>query len=274
MEELFDSYLQTRKVKLSTASEAVYRSMWSRICEKSAACPKPLSASSLSAVLAHFDAYATKKKALALYKQIAESSDVAFATLGAAYREVSMSFIERATHRYHLNTHLGVLEGMHQYARSVNGWKGARLSAAIQVLWDAGLRQEEFLSMTWLNIRLETGVLRVPGKPSREMPLSGTGVKLLNAWKQASPAPCASLVWVADSKGAVLPASTLWRQLKRAEPEGTPLELSLCGPTAFRAAFAKRCAQQGMPVEAIQRLLGHAQLVSTYELLRQMEPAG
>lgn len=270
MHSLFDEALQTSKKRLRTSSEQVYRSMWASLCEGLRGASEPPTLHQLQAALAIFQGYATRRKALGLLKWVAKTAPQGAQRLGDRFEALEHEYVERPAHHYALNTREDILRAMLEKARAVRGWKGVRLQTLLRVLWDTGLRQEELLGMTWGHIDVAASSLKVPGRPARYLALSGPTVEALAYWKLASPATGVAHVWVADESGKLLNASTLWRQLKRVEPPGTPLELSLSGPTAFRAAFAWRCLQQGLEVEEIQQRLGHARLSSTESLLAQL----
>jgi len=244
--------------------------MWTSLCEGLQDTAQPPTLHQLKHALARFQGYATRRKALGLLKWVAKTAPDGDRRLGDRFDALEQEYSERPAHHYALNTREDILRAMLEKARAVRGWKGTRLQALLRVLWDTGLRQEELLGMTWAHIDVGASSLKVPGRPARYLALSAPTLDALAYWRLATPASGVAHVWVADESGQLLNASTIWRQLKRVEPAGTPLELSLSGPTAFRAAFAWRCLEQRLEDHEIQQLLGHARLSSTQSLLAQL----
>lgn len=270
MDDLFDQALKASKKRLRSSSEQVYRSMWASMSEELRNASRPPSVPQLQAALAVFQAYATRRKALGLLKWVAKNAPEGALLLGDRFEALEQEYSQRPAHNYALNTQEALLRAMLVRAQKVRGWKGVRLQALLRVLWDTGLRQEELLGMTWGHLDVAAASLKVPGRPPRYLALSAETLEALAYWRLACPVDSGVHMWVADESGKLLNPSTVWRQLKRVEPPGTPLELSLSGPTAFRAAFAWRCLQRGLETPEIQQLLGHARLASTEALLEQL----
>ena len=130
-----------------------------------------------------------------------------------------------------------------------------------------GLRQGELLALRWDDVDLVTGRLVVRrnvvrgiiGTPKsgkqREVPLSPSAVKTLKGHRHLR----GELVFC-DESGAMLRPSEcvwpLWRACKRAGIRGVRWH-------ALRHTFASHLVMRGVPLKAVQELLGHATIDMT-----------
>ena len=155
--------------------------------------------------------------------------------------------------------------------------EAARLMSAADPAWrpmitialKTGLRLGELLALRWSDVDLTAGRLVVRravargivGTPksgkSREVALSQEAIRTLAACRSAHDP--SDLVF-ADPNGAMLTKHTskhpLWRASKRAG-------LRLFGWHTLRHTFASHLAMRGVPLVAIQQLLGHSTIEMT-----------
>ena len=130
-----------------------------------------------------------------------------------------------------------------------------------------GLRQGELIALRWDEVDLVSGRLRVcrsvsrgiVGTPksgrSRELPLSDEACRALKAHRHLK----GELVF-SDEKGGMLTKGEckhpLWRSCKKAG-------LRRIGWHVLRHTFASHLVMQGVPLKAVQELLGHATIEMT-----------
>jgi integrase len=132
----------------------------------------------------------------------------------------------------------------------------------------AGLRQGELLELRWEDVDLVKGVLRIrraiydgvvdvpKGGRSREVPMSD---ELRAGFRELPSRSACGLVWPGIA-GANLSKGEckwpLWRACKRAG-------LRRVGWHALRHTFASHLVMRGVPLKAVQELLGHEDITTT-----------
>jgi integrase len=137
----------------------------------------------------------------------------------------------------------------------------------ILVATRTGMRMGELLGLRWDDVDLSAGRINVrqsyvqgvfglpkSGKP-REIPLGDEVIETLRAHRHER----GSLVFC-DAGGNVLTAGRLAWPLKRALKRAGLREI---GWHVLRHTFASHLAMRGVPLKAIQELLGHASIVTT-----------
>lgn len=142
-------------------------------------------------------------------------------------------------------------------------WQGARDFAVLLLLYGAGLRIGEALSLT--GAALDAGeVLRVTGKrnKTRIVPLLPIVRDALNAYAQSAPYVLSrdAPLFRGARGGPLSPA------LVRRAVQGARRRLGLAErttPHALRHSFATHLLAGGADLRSLQELLGHAQLTST-----------
>lgn len=137
----------------------------------------------------------------------------------------------------------------------------------ILVAMRTGMRMGELLGLRWVDVDLAAGRINVrqnnvrgvvglpkSGKP-REIPLGDEVIEALGAHRHER----GPLVFC-DAAGAPLTAGRLAWPLKRALKRAGLREI---GWHVLRHTFASHLAMRGVPLKAIQELLGHASIVTT-----------
>ena len=142
-------------------------------------------------------------------------------------------------------------------------WIAARDAALVTLIWGAGLRISEALSLTQAHAPLGE-VLRITGKGGRlrdlpVLPASHAAVERYRALCPHVAGPEAALFL--GARGGALHGAVVRRALARAR-EGLGLPPSVT-PHAFRHAFATQLLAAGGDLRAVQQLLGHASLRAT-----------
>jgi site-specific recombinase XerD len=144
---------------------------------------------------------------------------------------------------------------------------GARLRAVIVVLWRAGLRIQEALALTERDLDPRRGSLLVrhgKGGHRREVGMAGWGFEQLGPWLLGrAKLPVGPLFCVIDgpTRGRPWSAAGVRVELRRLAA-GAGIRRRFA-PHQLRHAHALELAREGVPLNVIQRQLGHANLGTT-----------
>ncbi|MET0729781.1 MAG: site-specific integrase [Solirubrobacterales bacterium] len=154
-----------------------------------------------------------------------------------------------------------------------HGW---RLRAMIVVLWRGGLRIHETLGLAEHDLDPGRGSLRVrngKGGGRREVGMDDWGWEQLRPWLDARPElPVGPLFCIIDgpTRGRPWSGAAVRGELRRlAARAGVRRRFA---PHQLRHAHALELARQGMPLNIIQRQLGHANLGTTSIYLQGIDP--
>ena len=132
----------------------------------------------------------------------------------------------------------------------------------------AGLRQGELLELRWSVIALAKGAMRIrraiydgvidvpKGGRTREVPL---GDELRAAFRELPSRFAAGLVWPAEGGRNLTKGEAKWPLGRACKQAG----LRRVGWHALRHTFASHLVMRGVPLRAIQELLGHATIDMT-----------
>jgi site-specific recombinase XerD len=148
-----------------------------------------------------------------------------------------------------------------------NGAHGLRLKALIAVLWRAGLRISEALALSERDLDPTRGSLLVrhgKGGKRREVGMDEWGWEQLRPWvEKRFELPVGALFCVISgpTRGRPCSSSGARAQLRRvARQSGMRRRFA---PHQLRHAHAVEMAREGIPLNIIQRQLGHANLAVT-----------
>ena len=152
-------------------------------------------------------------------------------------------------------------------APDIDQAQGLRDRAMIELLYAAGLRVSELVTLRLFEINLNDGVLRILGKgdKTRLVPLGEVAVDWLNRYlKQGRPAllknRASDRVFV-SARGAGISRQMFWKLIKRyALLAGISKPIS---PHVLRHAFATHLINHGADLRVVQLLLGHADISTT-----------
>jgi site-specific recombinase XerD len=154
---------------------------------------------------------------------------------------------------------------------------GLRLRGLIVVLWRAGLRISEALALTESDLDEARGAILVRhGKNDkrREVGMDQWGWELLRSWlAYRVQIPVGPLFCVIDgrTRGRPLTATSVRQQLRRtAAKAGVRRRFA---PHQLRHAHAVEMGREGVPLNVIQRQLGHANLGITSVYLEGIDNA-
>jgi len=155
-------------------------------------------------------------------------------------------------------------------ASQVEGWRGARLTALIEILYATGLRVSELVSLRLSSLSRDGRVVTVRGKGGKErlVPLGEAARIAIQNWlpfreklvqDTTKPEP-----WLFPSRaaGGHLTRDAFAKQLdKLAVSAGIdPLRIT---PHLLRHAFATHLLANGADLRSVQKMLGHADISTT-----------
>lgn len=141
----------------------------------------------------------------------------------------------------------------------------SRDTALVELLYGAGLRISEALSLNFTDIEPKNGFVRVIGKGKKERltPLSGTAIVALQNWL-----PFRTVL--ADKKEHALFVGNRGKRLNRRQASRILEEIRLqsglpqhIAPHMLRHSFATHLLEGGADLRSVQELLGHARLATT-----------
>jgi len=155
----------------------------------------------------------------------------------------------------------------------LHGW---RVRALIVVLWRGGLRIHEALALAERDLDPRRGSLLVrngKGGKRREVGMDEWGWEHVRPWLGARAAlPVGSLFCIIDgpTRGRPWASAGVRRELRRvAAQAGVRRRFA---PHQLRHAHALELAREGVPLNIIQRQLGHANLGTTSIYLQGIDP--
>jgi site-specific recombinase XerD len=154
---------------------------------------------------------------------------------------------------------------------------GLRIRALIAVLWRGGLRISEALALTETDVDARRGALLIrhgKGNKRREAGMDDWGFEHLDAWlEHRVQMPVGPLFCVIDgsTRGRPWAATAARAELRRlATDSGVRRRFA---PHQLRHAHAVELAREGVPVNIIQRQLGHTDLGTTSTYLQGIDPS-
>lgn len=160
------------------------------------------------------------------------------------------------------------------HAASDGSPKGLRMMAMLEILYAAGLRVSELVSLKTAQTHRRDGCLMIKGKGGREriVPLTKPALEAIEAWREARDA---TLPKTADASARAKPflfpsggklghlTRERFAQLLKDLARDAGLQPSKVSPHVLRHAFATHLLQGGADLRAVQTLLGHADISTT-----------
>jgi site-specific recombinase XerD len=154
---------------------------------------------------------------------------------------------------------------------------GQRIRALIVILWRAGLRINEALTLAETDLELRRGSILVrhgKGGKRREVGMDEWAWEQLEPWRQPRlELPVGPFLCVIDgaTRGSAWSQTGARAELRRlAALAGLRRRFA---PHQLRHAHAAEMAREGVPLPVIQRQLGHAHLGVTSTYLRRIDTA-
>jgi integrase/recombinase XerD len=140
--------------------------------------------------------------------------------------------------------------------------------AMLELLYGLGLRVSELLELPLERVDLESGIVRILGKGSKEriLPLGGAAARAVAAWLDGGrPAlvrgrkPVSTLF--VNARGGALSRMGFWKILRaHGTAAGVTHDLH---PHTLRHSFATHMLEGGADLRVVQELLGHASITTT-----------
>ncbi|MCD6312164.1 MAG: tyrosine recombinase XerD [Elusimicrobia bacterium] len=134
--------------------------------------------------------------------------------------------------------------------------------AMVEVLYGAGLRISELISLRVKDVNLKVGFLKCLGKRGKEriVPLGDKACSAVKAFFLFSPAEEGDFLF-RNPSGASFSRMGVWKIIKKlCADAGIKRRVT---PHTFRHSFATHLLQNGADLRIIQELLGHAQISTT-----------
>jgi site-specific recombinase XerD len=158
-----------------------------------------------------------------------------------------------------------------------DGVHGDRARGLIVVLWRAGLRIQEALDLTELDLDPRRGsvlVRRGKGGHRREVGMDDWGFEQLEPWLQARQTmPVGPLFCVINARTCGRPWTTSGARAELRRAAARAGVRRRFAPHQLRHAHAVEMAREGVPLVVIQRQLGHSNLGITSVYLQGIDSA-
>jgi integrase/recombinase XerD len=143
--------------------------------------------------------------------------------------------------------------------------RDVRFKTMLELLYAAGLRVSELVSLEVPQVDLDEGFVRVFGKGGKErlVPLNGRAVAAVRSYLRLrrEKGAAAAKVLFAGPRGKPLSRVAFWGKLKKwARAAGVFVPLS---PHTFRHSFATHLLEGGADLRSVQEMLGHADISTT-----------
>ena len=140
---------------------------------------------------------------------------------------------------------------------------GLRNRAILETMWGAGLRVGEVVKLKPGDIRWDAGVIEVrdgKGGKDRTVPLFGTTLGWLRAWKEKRPK---STWFFCTLQGRSLMTRYLQEAVKRIAVKAEVENAQRVSPHTLRHSYATWMLEQGCHIRQVQELLGHSHVGTT-----------
>lgn len=132
-----------------------------------------------------------------------------------------------------------------------------------ELLYSSGLRISEAAALSWKDIDIENGLIRVLGKGDkmREVPLGSKAIIALKQWMLLAPPLLLSAPVFANDQGRAMTIRSLQRWIHRfGLTQGMHRRFY---PHMLRHSFASHLLQSSGDLRAVQEMLGHTSLQAT-----------
>ncbi len=150
----------------------------------------------------------------------------------------------------------------------INTFEGTRNRAILETLYSCGLRVSELINLTFQNLFLDIGFIKVIGKGSKErlVPIGGQAVKFINLYnenyrKNMNVKQGNEGYLFLNRRGSKLSRNMIFIIVKK-------ISISLnfkknVSPHTFRHSFATHMIEGGADLRAVQEMLGHESITTT-----------
>ena len=191
-----------------------------------------------------------------------------FAQMEGFVPEDPSANVETPRFRMRLPTHLSMEEVNRLLAQpDVKTVIGARDRAMIELLYSAGLRVSELVTLRVDNLQMEVGCVRCIGKGNKErlVPMGRTAIaavkQYLNGSRQQLLGEGSSPYLFLNRAGGRIGRVGFWKKLSAyGRQAGLRLKLK---PHMLRHSFATHLLERGADLRSVQLMLGHADIATT-----------
>ncbi len=140
-----------------------------------------------------------------------------------------------------------------------------RNGTILEVLYGCGVRVAELVSLRWEDVQLEERWIKVRGKGDKErlVPFGKYAQDALTRWREECPRESEAVF--PGKNGGTITVRTIHRLVVQAA-----LQAGLEGvtPHSVRHSFATHMLEGGAPLNVLQELLGHENLLTTQKYLK------
>lgn len=148
-----------------------------------------------------------------------------------------------------------------------NSKAGIRDKAMLEVLYGCGLRVSELIGLKQTNLMIDSEIIRVFGKGSKEriVPIGSSAIKHLNKYLSiriefSDPQKSGDFVFL-NQRGSSLSRMGVWKIIsKYAKQSNIDKQVH---PHMFRHSFATHLLEGGADLRAVQEMLGHSDISTT-----------
>lgn len=155
-------------------------------------------------------------------------------------------------------------------AGEVEGWRGARMSALLEILYATGLRVSELVGLRLSSLSRDGRIVTVRGKGGKErlVPLGEEALRAIENWLPLREAllgkKSRTVPWLFPSRAAEghVTRDGFAKQLREIAL-AAGLDPTKVSPHVLRHAFATHLLANGADLRSVQQMLGHSDISTT-----------
>ena len=139
---------------------------------------------------------------------------------------------------------------------------GLRDRALLELFYSSGLRLSELCALRWGDLDLDSGLVTVLGKGSKQrtVPVGSHACRALLEWRAAQAASDGKLPVFPGRNGPITPRAVQLRLRQLAQRQGL---FKRVHPHLLRHSFASHVLESSGDLRGVQELLGHADIATT-----------
>lgn len=181
-------------------------------------------------------------------------------------RAIDAPKLGKSLPKYLTETEMGRLLSV---VNDMKGYEGARLKAMLELLYAAGLRVTELVSLPLLALRFDLKLVQVKGKGGKErlIPFGDPAAHALRVWmeeRKSSLGDKRTSVYLFPSRdGKKHLTRQRFFQLLKEISVTAKIDPARLSPHVIRHAFATHLIEHGADLRSVQTMLGHADIATT-----------
>ncbi len=151
---------------------------------------------------------------------------------------------------------------------NLNSFEGARNRAIIETLYSCGLRVSELINITYQNLFLDIGFIKVIGKGSKErlVPIGSSAIKYIqsydNDFRKIMKVKSGNEGFLfLNRRGSKISRNMIFILIKNISKK-INIKQNI-SPHTFRHSFATHMIEGGADLRAVQEMLGHESITTT-----------